>query len=73
MKKGELKQLEAKTNQELNALLKEARAAFFKAKMELFQNKLKNKRFLRSKKKEIAQILTRLRLQKLSQKEDKNV
>ncbi len=73
MKKGELKQLSLKTNQELKALLKEARTALFKAKMEFFQNKLKNKRFLGSKKREIAQILTKLRLQEMVKKEDKNV
>lgn len=73
MKKGELKQLGAKTNQELNALLKEARVALFKAKMEFFQNKLKNKRFLGSKRKEIAQILTNLHLQKMGKKEVENV
>ncbi len=73
MKKGESKQLPLKTNQELNALLKEARGALFKGRMEFFQNKLKNKRFLGSKRKEIAQILTNLHLQKMVKKEDKNV
>ena len=49
MKKGESKQLPLKKNQELNALLKEARGALFKGRMEFFQNKLKNKRDIKAK------------------------
>lgn len=64
MKKGELKQLSLKTEGELKAELAQTRAVLFKARMEFFQNKLKNKRFLRSKRREIAQILTFLQRSK---------
>lgn len=69
MKRGEGKQLHNKTQDELQVLLREVRSAFFKAKMDLTQNKLKNPHTLRERRWDIARILT---VMKMREKEKKN-
>lgn len=65
MKRGEIKQLSIKTEEELTVILREAKSALFKAKMDLTQNKLKNTRKLRELKEDIARVLTVLKVKEI--------
>lgn len=61
MKTKNKKELSAKTIDELKKILSEKRDELFLARQDLSQNKLKNKRSIFWKRKEIAQILTEIR------------
>lgn len=61
MKRGEIKQLQTKTEEELKTNLREVKNILFKAKMDLTQNKLKNTRKLQELRDDIARILTVLK------------
>lgn len=61
MKTKNKKELSAKTMDELRKLLVEKRDELFLARQDLAQNKLKNQRSIFWKRKEIAQILTKIR------------
>jgi ribosomal protein L29 len=65
MKTKQKKELFGKTINELKALLKEAKEALFNLNLEKVQNKLKNKRSIFVKRREIAQIQTAKRLKEL--------
>jgi ribosomal protein L29 len=61
MKTQVKKELQAKTKNELEKLLKEAREELIKLKLDFTQNKLQNTRMLFWKKKEIAVLQTFLK------------
>ncbi len=61
MKTKNKKELSAKTITELAKILSEKRDELFSARQDLSQNKLKNQRSIFWKRKEIAQILTKIR------------
>lgn len=65
MKRGEIKQLQTKTEEELKANLREVKNILFKAKMDLTQNKLKNTRKLQELRDDIARILTALKAKEI--------
>jgi ribosomal protein L29 len=65
MKTKDKKELFSKTLKELSNLLLEGKEALFNFKLENSQNKLKNKRSISNKKREIAQILTAIRKKEL--------
>ncbi len=65
MKTKEKKEIFGKTIKELKVLLKEAREVLFNLKLDKAQDKLKNKRSIFFKKKEIAKILTAIREKEL--------
>ena len=65
MKTKDKKELFSKTIAELKNILKEAQNELFNLKIELSQNKLKNKKEVFLKRKKIAVILTALREKEL--------
>ena len=58
MKTNKKKEINMRTVQELEGLLKEARDALFSLKLEKVRNKLKNTKSISFKRKDIARILT---------------
>lgn len=62
MKRGEIKQLHTKTKEELKAMLLEIKKTLVKTRMDLAQNKLKNRHFLRERRDDIARIMTVLKV-----------
>ena len=70
MKTKNKKELSAKTMDELRKLLVEKRDELFLARQDLAQNKLKNVRSIFWKRKEIAQILTKIREMALFMKKE---
>jgi len=67
MKTKEKKELHAKSIKELSNLIADAKNALAELKLEKIQNKIKNTSLLSVKKKEIAQILTIMRLKELAE------
>ncbi len=65
MKTKDKKEIFSKNLKELKTALKEAKEALFNLNLEKAQDKLKNKRSIFNKKKEIARILTALREKEL--------
>ncbi len=70
MKTKDKKELFNKTEKELRAMFKDAKEELFNLRLEHAQNKLKNKRSIYTKRKEIAKILTVISA--ISAKEFKN-
>lgn len=66
MKTNELRELHAKSKDELQKLLSDAQEAFFSLRMDHTQLKLKNVRSLSVKRREIAQIQSVLRGKELA-------
>jgi ribosomal protein L29 len=66
MKTKDKKELHAKSVEELNSQLTDARNALVGLKLDKVQNKLKNTSSLSLKRKEIAQMLTVIRLKELA-------
>lgn len=60
MKKNELKELHAKTHEELVKMLGEARLIIAQSQMDKSMGKLKNTNFINTKKKDVARMLTLL-------------
>jgi ribosomal protein L29 len=73
MKTKERKELHAKSVKELRNLVLEAKNALAELKLDKTQNKLKNTRALSLKRKEIAQMLTIIRIKELAEREAKKV
>jgi ribosomal protein L29 len=71
MKSKEKKELHAKSVKELKNLIIEAKDELAGLKMDKTQNKLKNTGILSMKRKEIAQMLTIMRLKELAEIEAK--
>jgi ribosomal protein L29 len=67
MKTKEKKELFAKSIKELGSLIIQAKDALAQLKLEKVQNKLKNTSQLTVKRKEIAQMMTVLRMRQLSE------
>jgi large subunit ribosomal protein L29 len=65
MKTKDKKEIFNKNLKELKAVLKDARETLFNLKLDKAQDKLKNKRSIFNKKKEIARILTAIREKEL--------
>lgn len=61
MKSKDIKELHLKTIEELKAMLSQAKDELFLLKMQLRQNKLKNKRLIFLKRKDIAKVATILK------------
>ena len=70
MKTKNKKELFAKTIDELRKILSEKRQELFLLRQDLSQNKLKNQRSIFWKRKEIAQILTKIREMDLFMKKE---
>lgn len=58
MKSKDIKELHTKTIEELKHILSEAKDELFSLKMQIAQNKLKNKRLIFLKRKDIARVVT---------------
>ncbi len=71
MKTKDKKELQSKSLEELNKKLLEIKDLLTDLKLDKAQNKLKNTRQLFLKRKEIAQILTVIRIKELAKKEKK--
>jgi ribosomal protein L29 len=71
MKTKEKKELHAKSIKELSNLIAEAKNALVELKLEKTQNKIKNTSSLSVKRKEIAQMLTVMRLKELAENQAK--
>ena len=71
MKSKDKKELHLKTLKELGKIVVDVKDAVFKLKLDKSQNKLKNTSQLSIKRKEIAQILTIMRMKELSEKTKK--
>lgn len=69
MKTKEKKELSKKKIEELKNLLKGARSDLLNLRLEHAQNKLKNKRSIYNKRKEIAQIKTAIKEKELKENE----
>ena len=69
MKLKEKKELHLKSVKELRDLVVKAKDAFVGLKMEKTQNKLKNTSLISNKRKEIAQMMTVIRLKELAEVE----
>jgi len=67
MKSKDKKELHGKSIEELNKLAVETKDALVGLRLDKTQNKLKNTSFLSLKRKEIAQILTIMRMKRLAQ------
>lgn len=67
MKSKDKKELHAKSVKELSNLVEEAKDALALLRLDKTQNKLKNTRLLFLKRKEIAQMLTIIRLKELAE------
>lgn len=67
MKSKDKKELHAKSVKELSNLAEEAKDALALLRLDKTQNKLKNTRLLFLKRKEIAQMLTIIRLKELAE------
>jgi len=67
MKTKDRKELHNKTIKELTNLVKETKDAVVELKLDKIQNKLKNTSILSIKRKEIAQMLTIIRLKELAE------
>lgn len=61
MKSKDIKELHTKTIEELKHILSEAKDELFSLKMQFRQNKLKNKRLIFLKRKDIAKVATILK------------
>ncbi|MBI1982202.1 MAG: 50S ribosomal protein L29 [Candidatus Levybacteria bacterium] len=61
MKSKDIKELHAKAKEELKNMLLQAKNELFSLKMQLKQNKLKNKRLIFLKRKDIARMITILK------------
>ena len=68
MKSKDKKELHLKTLKELGKIVADVKDAVFKLKLDKSQNKLKNTSQLSIKRKEIAQMLTIIRMKELSEK-----
>lgn len=67
MKSKEKKELHAKSIKELSNMVKEAKNALVESKLDKTQNKIKNTSIFSLKRKEIAQMLTIIRLKELAE------
>lgn len=67
MKTKDKKELHSKSIKELNKLVTDAKDALVGLKMDKTQNKLKNTSILTIKRKEIAQMLTVIRMKELAE------
>lgn len=67
MKTKDKKELHTKSTKELKNLITEAKKTLAELKLESTQNKLKNTRSLTLKRKEIAQMLTIVRMKELAE------
>lgn len=67
MKTKEKKELHAKSIKELSNLINDAKNALAELKLEKIQNKVKNTSSLSVKRREIAQMLTIMRLKELAE------
>lgn len=72
MKAKDKKELHKKSIQELRKMVSEAKDALAKLKLEKVQNKLKNTSQLSVKRREIAQILTIMRIKELQKEMEAN-
>lgn len=72
MKAKDKKELHKKSIQELKKMVSEAKDALAKLKLEKVQNKLKNTSQLSVKRKEIAQMLTIMRIKELQREMEAN-
>lgn len=61
MKSKDIKELHTKTIEELKVMLSQAKDELFSLKMQIVQNKLKNKRLIFLKRKDIAAVATILK------------
>lgn len=61
MKSKDIKELHTKTIEELKHMLSEVKDELFSLKMQIAQNKLKNKRLIFLKRKDIAKVATILK------------